>query len=140
MVLSSLWVASALAEEIPVIVLVEPDVRRAARRALARGSGTPGNLSVLTAAEDVPLRPGSVGTLVVESLTDIDDADARAFVAGLVPVLRPAGLLVSLDPTKDPTVEARVAGTFLSAALYDIAQERPREGALLTLGRAQRTK
>jgi hypothetical protein len=68
-------------------------------------------------------------------MSEIEDADARAFLAALVPVLRPAGLVVSLDATKDPSMEARLAGTFLAAALTEISQERPREGALLTIGR-----
>jgi len=43
-------------------------------------------------------------------------------------------VLLALDATKSAAVEARLAGLFLAAALTGIAQERPREGALLTIG------
>jgi hypothetical protein len=135
-VLSSLWLASELAAEIPVLVLVEPDVRRQAQRALQRSAGARHQLSALLAAEDLPLRRGSAGSLVIEGLTEIEDPDASPFLAALVPALRPDGVVLSLDGTKDPLAEARLAGLFLSATLTGIAQERPREGAVLTVGHA----
>jgi hypothetical protein len=39
-----------------------------------------------------------------------------------------------VDATSSKTAAARVAGAFLSAALTDIVQEWPRDGALLTVG------
>ncbi len=131
--LSSLWLAAALAEEIPVIALVERDRAVAAARARGKARKAGQQLWPLVAAEDLCLRPGSAGALVIEALTDIEDA-AADYLIGLMPALRADGSVVSLDATKDPATEARIAGIFLAAALTGITQERPKEGALITVG------
>jgi hypothetical protein len=145
-VLSSVWLAAELATAMPALLLVEPeghrDAKRAARKAKEAGRGAaaaapgaPGLLAVV-AGEQVPLRPGAVGALVVESLAELDEGAAGEYLLGLAEALAPDGFVVALDGTKDPAVEARVAGAFLAAGLRAVAQERPREGALLTFGRA----
>jgi hypothetical protein len=137
-VLSSLWLARELAEEIPVVAVLEREVAKAARRALKKAQAAGHRLAAVVAGEALPLAPGRAGALVVESLLEIEDAEAVDFLLGLAATLRPDGVVVALDRTKDPVAEARAAGTFLAAGLTHIAQERPREGALLTLGCAPR--
>lgn len=135
-VLSALWLAEALARKLPLIVVIEPDKVRAARRLLKRQTGA-GRPLLMMAAEHLPLTPQSIGAIVVEGLIDIeDDGDGAIFLAGLLPALRTDGVVVSLDATKQPAVEGRLGNLFLAAALTGIVQERPREGALLTIGRA----
>jgi hypothetical protein len=134
-VLSALWLAETLSEEIPVLALVEDEKRSAGRRAMRRTSKTGRPLLVVAAGEDVPLAPASVGSIVVENLMDIEEsAAAEELLAVLMPALRPDGVVISLDATKNPAMEARLAGLFLGAALCDIRQLRPRESALLTVG------
>jgi hypothetical protein len=135
-VLSALWLAEALASQAPVLALVEPERAKTARRAAKKAIQDGRPLLTVLAGEQVPMRPGVVGTLVVEGLLDVDEAEAPGFVAGLAGALRPDGVLVALDGTKDPRLEARLAGTFLATGLQGLAQERPREGAVLTVGRA----
>jgi hypothetical protein len=135
-VLSALWLASELASEIPVVAVVERDVAKAARRALRRAAASGHKLSTVIAGEALPLARGQAGALVVEDLLEIEPADAVEYLHALATALRPEGVIVALDRTKDPAGEARVAGCFLGAGLTRIAQERPREGALLTLGGA----
>jgi len=137
-VLSSLWVAAELAAEIPVVALVEREVQKAARRTLRKAQGAGHRLTMVVAGEALPLSPGHAGALVVESLLELAPADAVEYLQALAPALRPEGVVVALDRTKDAAEEARVAGAFLAAGLARIAQERPREGALLTLGFAPR--
>jgi predicted O-methyltransferase YrrM len=135
-VLSALWLAEALAEELPVLALVEEDKRNAAARALRRARKMVHSLSVVVAAAEVPLARGSVGTVLVESLVDIEDQQAASdLLVGLLPSLKPGGLIVSLDATKSPALEARVSELFLAASLAHIEQTRPREGALMTTAR-----
>jgi hypothetical protein len=55
-------------------------------------------------------------------------------MTALVPALRPGGRLLAFDATDDPGVETRLTSTFMSAALGDLVQERPRAGVLLTVG------
>lgn len=134
-VLSALWLAETLSEEIPVLALVEDDKRSAGRRAMRRTSKSGRPLLVVAAGEDVPLGRASVGSILVENLVDIEEpAAAEELLAGLMPALRPDGVVISLDATKNPAMEARLAGMFLGAALTGITQLRPREGALLTIG------
>jgi hypothetical protein len=73
--------------------------------------------------------------VLVENLSGIaDDAAAADFLARLAGSLRTDGLVLAVEATKSAAVEARVAGLFLAAALAGVAQERPRDGVLLTLG------
>ena len=61
-------------------------------------------------------------------------AEAERWIAALAPLLRPGGRLIAADATSSDAAAARVAGAFLAAALTDIVQEWPREGAVLTVG------
>ncbi len=136
-VLSALWLAETLASEIEVLALVEVEKRSAAQRALRRAHKLGHPLSVVIAAAEVPLAPGSVGTVLVDSLVDIEEQPAaRDLIVALLPALKPDGIVVSLDATKSPSLEARVSEIFLAASLARITQIRPREGALLTTGDA----
>ena len=136
-VLSALWLAETLAGSFPVLALVEEDKRSAALRAARRASRSAHQLLVVSAGEDVPLRRGVVGAILVENLMDVEDqAAAEDLLVGVLPALRPDGVVASLDATKHQETEARLAGLFLAAALTGVAQVRPREGALLTIGSA----
>jgi hypothetical protein len=135
-VLSALWLARALSSRGPVTALVEGEKRRAARRDVRRAVKAGQPLLVATAGEALPMGPGQAGCILLENLSAIeDDGQAADFLASLAPALREGGMVVALDATKSPAVEARLAGLFLGAALGTVSQERPREGALLTVGR-----
>jgi hypothetical protein len=72
---------------------------------------------------------------MVDSLVDIEEESAAIeLLVGLLPLLKGDGIVLSLDATKSPTLEARVAEIFLAASLTRITQMRPRDGALLTIG------
>lgn len=134
-VLSALWLAEILATEFDVLALVEAEKHGAALRALRRARKLGHPLTIVTAASEVPLAAGSVGTVVVDSLVDIEEQPAaRDLILALLPALKPDGIVVSLDATKSPPLEARVSEIFLAASLARITQIRPREGALLTTG------
>lgn len=134
-VLSALWLAEVLASEFDVLALVEVEKRAAALRAKRRANKLGHRLDVVVAASDVPLASGSVGAILVDSLVDIEEEpEARDLMVVLLPALKPNGVILSLDPTKSPALEARVSGIFLAASLAHITQLRPREGALLTTG------
>lgn len=134
-VLSALWLAETLAEEIPILALVEEDKRGAAQRAQRRARKLGHSLSVVVAASEVPLANRSVGAVLVDSLVDIEEESAASeLIVGLLPALKPDAVVISLDATKSPALEARVAGVFLAASLARITQLRPREGALVTAG------
>ena len=136
-VLSALWLAETLAAEVPVLALVEEEKRAAALRARRRALKLGHQLGVVAAASEVPLAKSSVGTVLVDSLVDIEDKSAACdLLVGLLPALQPDGIVVSLDATKSPELEARVCEIFLAASLVRIAQVRPREGALVTTGSA----
>ena len=136
-VLSALWLAEALASRFPVLALVEEDKRPAALRAVRRAGKSAHPLLVVSAAEDVPLGHGMVGAILIENLMDVEDGSAAEdLLVGLLPALRPHGVVVSLDATKHQETEARLSALFLAAALTGIVQVRPREGALLTIGAA----
>jgi hypothetical protein len=121
----------------PILALVEEDKRSAAVRAVRRANKAGRPLLVVSAGEDVPLKRGTVGAILIENIMDVEDlAAAEELLVGLLPALRPDGIIGSLDATKSQEVEARVSGLFLAAALTRIAQFRPREGALLTVGSA----
>jgi SAM-dependent methyltransferase len=126
-VLSTLWLAEALATEMPIVVLVEEDKRAAALRSQkkARKAGLP--LTIVMAASELPLASESVAAVLVDSLIDIEEPSAAAeLLLGILPTLQPGGIVVSLDATKNPELEARV----------HIEQVRPRDGALLTVAQA----
>jgi hypothetical protein len=134
-VLSALWLAEVLASEFEVLALVEAEKHGAALRALRRARKLGHPLTIVTAASEVPLAAGSVGAVLVDSLVDIEEQPAaRELIVALLPALKPDGIVVSLDATKSPTLEARVSEIFLAASLARITQIRPREGALLTTG------
>lgn len=136
-VLSTLWLAETLATEMPILALVEEEKRAAALRSQkkARKTGLP--LTIVMAASELPLACETVGAVLVDSLIDIEEPGAAAeLLLGVLPTLRPGGIVVSLDATKSPELEARVSGMFLAASLVHIAQMRPRDGALLTVAQA----
>ena len=136
-VLSTLWLAETLASELPILALVEEDKRNAAVRARRRAQKQGHPLSIMVAASDLPLGERTVGAVLVDSLVDIEEQPAAIdLLLGLLPVLKPDGIVVSLDATKSPALEARVAEIFLAASLTRLAQIRPRDGALLTAGYA----
>ena len=136
-VLSTLWLAETLASEMPILALVEEDKRNAAVRARRRARKQGHPLSIMVAASDLPLGERTVGAVLVDSLVDIEEQPAAIdLLLGLLPVLKRDGIVVSLDATKSPALEARVAEIFLAASLTRIAQIRPRDGALLTAGYA----
>jgi hypothetical protein len=135
LVLSALWLGERLATQFPVTVLIEADKRRGARRAVRRAGREGHRLMVVAAGEELPVSEERAGCILIENMAEItDEAEAASFLTRLIPALRPDGLLLALDATKNPIVEARLAGLFLSVALTNIAQQRPREGALLTIG------
>jgi predicted O-methyltransferase YrrM len=136
-VLSALWLAERLATEVPVTVLIEAEKRRGARRAVKRAARAKQPLMVVAAGEQLPVAVQQAGCILIENLAEItDDAEAAQFLAQLAPALRPDGVLLALDARKSAAMEARLASLFLAAALTGIAQERPREGAVLTIGGA----
>ena len=136
-VLSALWLAETLAAELPVLALVEEEKRGAAVRAQRRAHKQGHPLAIVVAASEVPLGRNSVGTVLVDSLVDIEEEPAATdLLLGLLPALKTDGIVISLDATKSPALEARVAEIFLAANLARIAQARPRDGALLTTGHA----
>jgi predicted O-methyltransferase YrrM len=134
-VLSALWLGERLATQLPVTVLIEAEKRRSARRAVRRAGREGQRLMVVAAGEEIPINGEGAGCVLIENMSEIvDDAEAVSFLARLIPVLRPDGLVLALDATKNPAIEARLAGLFLASALTHIAQQRPRDGAVLTLG------
>ncbi len=136
-VLSTLWLAETLATEMPILALVEEDKRSAAVRARRRAAKQGHPLSIMVAASDLPLGEATVGAVLVDSLVDIEEEPAAVdLLLGLLPVLQPGGMVISLDATKSPALEARVTEIFLGASLTRITQLRPRDGALLTTGYA----
>jgi hypothetical protein len=88
------------------------------------------------AAAELPLGRGVLPALLVENVGGLQEDDAIRWLAALAPCLRPGGRLIAADATSSTAAAARVAGAFLSAALTDIVQEWPREGALVTVGAA----
>jgi hypothetical protein len=135
-VLGPVWLAEALAEKTRVLLLDEPEDRRVLVRARRRAQKASRPVDIATAGADLPLRPGSLGALVVENVAGLPADEAQRWVAALVPCLRPGGRLIAADATASTEAAARVSGVFLSAALIDLAQEQPREGVVLTAGTA----
>jgi hypothetical protein len=132
--LGPLWLGVALATSAPVLMLVEPEDRAAVGRARRRAIKASRPLEIALAAAELPLRPGSLGAMVVENVAGLSPAEAARWIEALVPCLRPGGRLVAADATSSGEAAARVAGVFLSAALIDPAQEWPRDGVVLTVG------
>jgi hypothetical protein len=128
------WLGDAVATAGRVLVLVEPDTRPIALRARRRAHKQQRALDVAIAAADLPLGRGVLPGLVVENVGGLQDDEATRWLAALVPCLRPGGRLIAADATSSKGAAARVAGAFLSAALTEIIQEWPRDGAVLTIG------
>ena len=128
------WLGDAVASAGRVLVLVEPEVRPIALRARRRAQKQSRVLEVALAAADLPLARGTLSALVVENVSGLQDEEAMRWLAALAPCLRPGGRLIAADATSSTAAAARVAGAFLSAAMTEIVQEWPRDGALLTIG------
>jgi hypothetical protein len=133
-VLGPPWLGDAVAQGGRTLVLVEPPVRPQALRIRKRAQKEGRPLDVTLAAAELPLRRSTLSALVVENVTGLPAEDAVRWIAALVPCLRPGGRLIAADATSSDAAAARVAGAFLSAALLEIVQEWPRDGALLTVG------
>ena len=84
----------------------------------------------------MPLAPGKVGALVLEDLAEGAAPPLRGHLLGLVRLLARDGVLVTCDRTRDARIESALASAFLAAGLVNVSQDRPRDGALITAGRA----
>jgi hypothetical protein len=152
-VMRSLWMASALAAEFPVVAVLgtpepgDPSIRaedraagrKNARKALRKAggkSGVAGTLAVVLADQALPLAPGGAGAVVLEDLSLESPELVAAELGRALPLLRTGGVLVCADRTRSAETEAQLARAFLSLGITHITQDRPREGALLTSGRA----
>ena len=131
-----LWLGETLAQALPVLMLVEGDDRPGVRRARRRAGRANHRLEIALAGAELPLRPRSLATLVIENAAGLDAEPAQAWLNALAPLLAPGGRLIAADATASVSAMARVAEAFLAASLVDIVQERPREGVVLTVGRA----
>jgi hypothetical protein len=130
------WLGDAVATAGRALVLVEPESRSIAIRARRRARKQNRALEVAVAAAELPLGRGVLPALVVENVGGLQEDEAIRWLAALAPCLRPGGRLIAADATSSTAAAARVAGAFLSAALADIVQEWPRDGALVTVGAA----
>jgi len=128
------WLGDAIATASQALVLVEPEVRPVALRARRRARKQSRAMDVALAAAELPLARAALPALVVENVGGLQEDEAIRWLAALVPCLRPGGRLIAADATSSTAAAARVAGAFLSAALTEIVQEWPRDGALLTVG------
>jgi hypothetical protein len=133
-VLGPPWLGDAIATTGRALVLVEPEARPIALRARRRAHKQNRALDVALAGAELPLGRAVLPALVVENVGGLQPDEAGRWLAALVPCLRPGGRLIAADATSSTTAAARVAGAFLSAALTEIVQEWPRDGALLTIG------
>jgi hypothetical protein len=133
-VLGPAWLGAALARGGRTLLLVEREARPQAVRALRRARRESRPLDVALAAAEMPFRRGSLSSVVVENVAGLETVEAERWIAALAPLLRPGGRLIAADATSSDAGAARVAGAFLAAALTDIVQEWPREGAVLTAG------
>jgi hypothetical protein len=113
------WLGDAVASAGRVLVLVEPEARPIAVRTRRRARKQSRALEVALAAAELPLGRGTLSALVVENVGGLQDDEAVRWLSALVPCLRPGGRLIAADA---------------SAALTEIVQEWPRDGALLTVG------
>ena len=135
-VLGPLWLGETLAAELPILMLVATDDHAAVRRARRRAQRAGRPLEIAVGGGELPLGASSVATIVAENVAGLDAAAAAGWIASLAACLRPGGRLVAADATGSSSAMARVAGTFLGAALTGITQEQPRDGVLLTVGEA----
>jgi len=133
-VLGPPWLGAALARGGAAIVLIEAGARPQAVRVRRRARKENQPLDIALAAAELPFRRGSLSALVIENAAGLEPVEAQRWVAGLIPSLRPGGRLIAADASSSDAAAARVAGAFLSAALQDVVQEWPREGAVLTVG------
>jgi hypothetical protein len=133
-VLGPPWLGAALARGGRTLLLVESEARPQALRAFRRARRESRPLEVALAAAEMPFRRGSLSSVVVENVAGLQTPEAERWIAALAPLLRPGGRLIAADATSSDAAAARVAGAFLAAALTDIVQEWPREGAVLTAG------
>jgi hypothetical protein len=133
-VLGPVWLGAAIARGGRTLLLVESDARPQALRAFRRARRESRPLDVALAAAEMPFRRGSLSSVVVENVAGLETGEAERWIAALVPLLRPGGRLIAADATPSDAAAARVAGAFLAAALTEIVQEWPREGAVLTVG------
>jgi hypothetical protein len=133
-VIGPVWLGEALSAELPTLLLVEPEERGRARRAVKRAIADGRRLGVLVAGVGLPMQAGTLSDLVVEGASALDDEALRRWMATLIPTLRPGGRFLTYDATDDPAVECRLTSLYLGCALRDIVQERPRGGVLLTVG------
>jgi hypothetical protein len=133
-VLGPPWLGDAIATTGRALVLVEAETRPIALRARRRASKQNRALDVALAGADLPLGRSVLPALVVENVGGLQPDEATRWLGALVPCLRPGGRLIAADATSSTAAAARVAGAFLSAALTEIVQEWPRDGALLTIG------
>ena len=125
-----------LSAALPVVMLVATDDRSAVKRARRRAHKAGRAFEIAIGGAEVPLRPSTVGAMIVENVSGLDAAAARRWIEALVPGLRPGGRLIAVDATSDVAAMARVSGTFLSASLIGLTQETPRDGVVLTVGAA----
>jgi hypothetical protein len=135
-VLGPLWLGVTLSAELRVVMLVATDDHAVVKRARRRAHKAGRSFEIAVGGADVPLRPRSVGAMIVENASGLDAAAAARWIEALVPSLRPGGRLIAADATGDVAAMARVSGTFLSSALVGLTQEMPRDGVVLTVAHA----
>ena len=133
-VLGPPWLGAAIAQGGQTLLLVESELRPQASRTHRRAKKESRPLDVALAAAELPFRRGTLSALVVENVAGLPPAEGERWIAALMPLLQPGGRLIAADATSSDAAAARVAGAFLAAALLDIVQEWPREGAVLTVG------
>jgi hypothetical protein len=133
-VLGPPWLGAAIARGGRTLLLVESELRPQALRAHRRAKKESRPLDVALAAAELPFGRGTLSALVVENVAGLPPAEGERWIAALMPLLRPGGRLIAADATSSDAAAARVAGAFLAAALLEIVQEWPREGAVLTVG------
>jgi len=133
-VLGPPWLGAALARGGRTLLLVEGDLRPQALRTHRRAKKESRPLDVALAAAELPFGRGTLSALVVENVAGLPPAEGERWIAALMPLLRPGGRLIAADATSSDVAAAHVAGAFLAAALLEIVQEWPREGAVLTVG------
>jgi hypothetical protein len=134
-VVRSPWLGLTLASELPVLALLPREAQATARRRARRKSAAQIPTLFALSGPALPLATGAAGSLVVADLAEIEPAALVGFLLETAALIRPGGVLVGLDRTKDAAAEARIAGALLTAGFVGISQERPREGALLSHGR-----
>ena len=133
-VLGPPWLGAAIARGGRTLLLVESELRPQVLRTYRRAKKESRPLDVALAAAELPFGRGTLSALVVENVTGLPPAEGERWIAALMPLLRPGGRLIAADATSSDAAAAQVAGAFLAAALLDIVQEWPREGAVLTVG------